>query len=202
MNSKVSKVFVTTSALLVIFSSSALPVFAKEGGFFGNFMNRFENRKDNFQDHQDKVKERHEENQASREASKGAKREDHIKRLKEVFTKILNRMTLALERLINIQGRIENRITKLESEGKDVSTAKSALDVAKIKKAAAQAAIDTAKANIGGIDTSSTTRETVLTSVANIKNAKRALQDYHRSLKDVVKILRGLSGKEATKSAK
>ncbi|MBI2594135.1 hypothetical protein HYW39_00375 [Candidatus Curtissbacteria bacterium] len=128
--------------------------------------------------------------------------EQRIRRLKQVFTRVLDRFKAALGRLDRIVGKIERRIAKLNDRGVDTQAASAALEGCQGKKAAAQGAIDQAGPQIEAIDpTSTNVRETIKTSVEAMRSAKRAIRDYHKCLVEVTRILRAAKPKEGTRSA-
>lgn len=138
-----------------------------------------------------------------RVASKQADlRQDHIKRLKQVFTNILGRFRAALSRLDKIVDKLEARINKLNDMGVNTTNASAKLASCNAKKTAAEAAIDASVAEIAEIDeTSTNARGTVHTSVDALKRAKGAIRDYHKCLVDVTRMLRASYPKEGTGSA-
>lgn len=125
-----------------------------------------------------------------------------IERIKNVFDRILDRFAAALGRLDKIVARIESRIDKLAAGGVDTAAAAAALVDCEAEKAAAQGAIEDAKAAIDAIDLASVNvRGAVQTSVAEVRSGKRTLQAYHKCLVNVNRTLKASIPKEATESA-
>lgn len=154
---------------------------------------------------QEKAQLRQEKKDELREkiATKTAQlRKEQVEKLKQVFARILDRFGAALTRLDRIVGKLERRMDKLSQRGVDTQKAKSALEGCQSKKAIAEAAIADSRTKVEAIDANSATvRETVHTSVEALRNAKKAIRDYHKCLVDVVKILKVTKPKEGTTSA-
>lgn len=131
-------------------------------------------------------------------------RQRAVDTIKTVFVAILSRFDAALLRLDNIASRMASRIDKLTARGINTSAAQAALLQAETAGANAKQAIDKAKADVGAIDSSSTTvRQAVQVAVNSVKAAKSALKVYQTALVSVLKDLKAAAGlKEGSTSAK
>ena len=124
-----------------------------------------------------------------------------IERIKAIFTTILDRMIAAFERLDKIVARINSRIAKLEGRGLDMTAPKAVLANCSDEKTATIGAINDAKAALSAIDpTSVAVRDAVQTANSAMRTGKRALQNYHKCLVNVIITLKALLPKEATGS--
>lgn len=72
--------------------------------------------------------------------------EERAERIEQFFNQMVGKFEVALERLEKFADRIEARIAAAASEGKDVSKARSELEVARIKIKEAAAELESAKA--------------------------------------------------------
>lgn len=125
-----------------------------------------------------------------------------VEKIKAVFARILERMASALDRLDKIVAKINSRIAKLKEKGVDTTAAEAAVAACSEEKIAASTAIDSAKAKIAAIDSTSTqVRNAVHTANTAMRSGKRALQNYHKCLVSVIRTLRASLPKEATGSA-
>jgi Skp family chaperone for outer membrane proteins len=116
-------------------------------------------------------------------------------RLVKFNQNIKERFDAAIERLEQLAGRIDSRIAKMETENKDVKTAKDLMVVAKLK-------IETAKTSIAGIDleagviasSTATSTSAFKADFEKLKNqvekAKNDIRSAHSSLIDVVNSLK------------
>jgi len=125
-----------------------------------------------------------------------------INNIKRIFGQILDRMMAALNRLDKIVARIESRIAKLKTRGVNTTAAEAALAACADEKTAAAGAINDAKSKVAALDPASVTvRDAVQQANGSVRLAKRAVQDYHKCLVNVIRTLRASVPKEATGSA-
>jgi len=140
-----------------------------------------------------------EERLATREAQI---KERTVSRIKHVFANILNRFNAALARLDKIAQRIATRIDKLKAKGVDTSAAEAALLRAEQKGSAAALAIANAKTQIAAIDTSLPVKDAVHSAINSVRDAKKALKDYHKALVEAIRQLKAANAlREGTESA-
>ncbi len=131
-------------------------------------------------------------------------RQKTVSGIKAVFENILSRFDTALLRLDNIANRIASRLDKLSAGGVNTSAAQAALLNAENLGASAKKSIDKAKSDVAAIDASSATvRDAVHTAVASVRDAKVALQSYHKSLVTALRNLKSLNNsKEGSSGAR
>jgi hypothetical protein len=115
---------------------------------------------------------------------------------------LVEHLNFALENLLNIRGRIEDRIIKNEAAGRDMTEAKSKLIIADKKLSDAQTAVDVLAAlTVSNRDTSvtaeaSTTVEIELTKPRQVgDSAIKAVKDARDALKKVIEAIAKNSGK-------
>ncbi len=108
---------------------------------------------------------------------------------------LVKQLTLTLENLANIRSRVNERITKLESEGKSMTEAKAALAIADDKLAKAKTAVDSLS-SLSAPTTANTSAaaaadaEVELTKPRQIGDAAiKAVKEARDALKAVVKII-------------
>ncbi len=107
---------------------------------------------------------------------------------------LVKQLTLTLDNLTNIKGRISERISVLEGEGKDMTDAKSALTVAEGKLAVARTAVDAlakyVPVNSNGAAVESATADVELAKPRQIGDeAIKAVKDARDAFKEVVKYI-------------
>lgn len=125
-------------------------------------------------------------------------RQDIMKKMKQdVFElrkkALVNQLTTSLENMANIRLRISERITKLESEGKNMTEAKAALATADDKIAKAKVAVNAFAAlnvTVGSTGSASSTTEVELTKPRQLGDAAiKAVKDARDALKLVIKFI-------------
>ena len=141
------------------------------------------------------------ENIATRQAQN---RQRAVERIKTVFGKILVRADAALVRLDKIADKIASRIDKLKAKGVNTSSAEAKLAQAEAMGAAAANAINDAKLKVEAIDSSSSSvRDAVHAASQAVRDAKKALFDYHKALVAVLRELKAsIDLREGTNGAK
>lgn len=177
--------------------------------------------KDSIRERLDEIKERaKEQKQNIREEAKEKKEElkdlrdesrDKVyanvkNKLSKFLRTITKRFEAAIERLRKLAGRIESRIAKLESEGKNMTEAKGLLDTAKIKinlAASSTAALKLEAQGLLASSTASTTASTTLRTAfkdlqEEMKEVKNDIKEAHASLVDVIKSLKPGRNKATT----
>lgn len=191
-----------------IFAFSLTPVFAQSssgesrGGVSARLEQLRENREEFRQVKQDIKSQIGLNGKVASEAA--GLRQKTVSAIKVVFENILSRFDAALLRLDNIASRIASRLDKLSAVGVNTSVAQTALINAESLGANAKKSIDKAKSDVAAIDASSTTvRDAVHKAVASVKDAKTALQAYHKSLVSAFKNLKAVNNsKEGSQGAK
>ncbi len=125
-------------------------------------------------------------------------REDIMKKMKQdVFElrkkALVNQLTISLENIANIRLRLSERITRLESEGKNMTEAKAALATADDKIAKAKVAVNAFAAlnvTVGSTGSASSTTEVELTKPRQLGDAAiKAVKDARDALKLVIKFI-------------
>ncbi|MEK7463781.1 MAG: hypothetical protein AAB610_01530 [Patescibacteria group bacterium] len=126
---------------------------------------------------------------------------------------LVEHLNFALENLLNIRGRINERIIKVETEGRDMTEAKAQLIIADKKLADARIAVDAlgtlniSTGNTSAAAEASTTAEIELTKPRQVGDAAiRAVKDARDAFKKVVgaiakKMSRGKGNGTATSTA-
>lgn len=201
------------SALLIllagsIFAFSLTPVFAQSsfgeerGGVSARLEMLREKRQEFRQEIRQNVKSQVGLNGKLASGAAGLKQKT-VSGIKAVFENILSRFDAALLRLDKIANRIASRIDKLSAGGVSTSAAQTALINAENLGANAKKSIDKAKSDVAAIDATSTTvRDAVHIAVGSVKEAKTALQAYHKSLVSVLRNLKAVNKpKEGSQSA-
>ena len=117
---------------------------------------------------------------------------------------LVEHLNFALENLGNIRDRINERINKLDAEGKDTSSAEAKLSIADTKIASAKISID-ALAELDGDSVSATatsTAEVELSKPRQVGDAAiKAVKDARDALKEVIQEIVKLVGKGRTMNA-
>jgi len=119
---------------------------------------------------------------------------------------LVKQLTITLDNLTNIKGRISERISTLEGEGKDMANAKSALAVAEEKLAKARTAVDAlakyVPVNSNGAAVESATADVELAKPRQIGDeAIKAVKEARDAFKEVVKYIAPEKKAEVTPSA-
>lgn len=127
-------------------------------------------------------------------------REDMRKKLAEGLRarllKSLSRIDVALDRLENINRRVETRITKLESAGINPITSKELLIIAKSKNLVARTAVSDARSALSAATISTSTDTGALKDI--LKTAETSAKEAHKATTEAVSSLQGLSDKAST----
>jgi hypothetical protein len=161
------------------------------------------------------MKQKAEDRRGEIEQKKKEFQSDMQNRMKEIMKKqgerVIKRLEAALERLGNIAGRIDSRITKQNEQGADTAKAKADLVIAQAKIDAAKAKLDAAKIAIAGIlaetgTVATTTPGTIMSGkILLIKEQVRivetALKEAHKALVLTITDLKGKKGGAATTTA-
>ena len=156
----------------------------------------FERRLDELRQKRDDLRER----VATRQAQN---RQNVVSRIKTVFGNILSRFDAAMARLDKLADRIASRIDKLKERGVDTSIAEAKLAEAEKAGLAANSAINNAKLAVEAIDASSVSvKDAVHAATPAVKDAKKALFDYHKALVAVLRELKAAASlREGTNGA-
>lgn len=163
----------------------------------------------------EKIEDRRGEIKDKRDELKSQVKEKRMMMFKKQSERVLHRLEAALERLTNIAGRIDSRITKLGEKGVDVSKAKADMIIAKTKIEAARVKLSEAKVAILAIinDTAVTTDGSAEEAARGAKMkliqeqahaVQEALKEAHKALVLAVTDLKGKSegkGVRATTTA-
>lgn len=136
--------------------------------------------------------------------------------IKKQGERVIKRLEAALDRLTNVAGRIDSRITKLGEKGINTTKAKADLAIAKTKIDAAKVKLDAAKTAIAAIISgsgtvaSSTPSGDMLGSMMSgkimlikeqVQGVETALKDAHQALVVAITDLKGKSAEEGKRDA-
>ena len=137
------------------------------------------------------IKDTKEELQGKRQTFKEDMRKKLAEGLRMRILKSLSRIDESLNRLENINRRVETRIAKLEASGINPITSKELLIVAKSKHVIARTAVSNARLAISEATISTSTDTGALKD--RLKNAEISTKDAHQATVEAVTSLQGLS---------
>lgn len=167
---------------------------------------REEFRKEVVQKHEElrkEIKSKHEEfKQKAQERKDELKKkigEERARRVEDFFTRMANKLSLAIERLDKLADRIESRLDKISESGKDVSILETKLENARTSITSAQKALEDAKAKFTELAQNDNPKEAFPQVRELISQVSGAVKSAHAALVDVIgSIKRGRLDETAT----
>lgn len=127
-------------------------------------------------------------------ANKNVAKQQIVTRVAALTNRMLDRANDALLRLDGIWARVLTRIDKFKAAGKDVSSLAGWIQQVQDKRKLAADAIEKAKFSLITIDISASPKNDVKSFINLFKEVKKALKDYHESIKTVITNIKGMSG--------
>ncbi len=123
------------------------------------------------------------------------------KRVADFNQRMLVRFDASINRLENIASRLDSRLGKLAKDGQDVTDFRIALDVAKSKIALAKTSLSEVKTALEAVAVSETPKTDFEMARGKLDAIKDAIKQAHAALVDVIKSIKGSSGKEKSGSS-
>ncbi len=185
----------------------------RDGSIFGNVKSRILERRDidaedndnNFKkrrvkslnsqrsdiDGDDTIRENRRKERADGKVGRDEKsKERRLERVSRFLANINRKMNSAVSRLEKLSERIESRINKFEERGLDMTDAKQLLDTAKNDVKIAGESINTTVERARNAFETNISRDTFGGIVSELSKTKEVLKTAHRSLVEVIKIMR------------
>lgn len=136
--------------------------------------------------------EKRDERIASREAKLDARKQTIVDRILALARRMLERAHRRIERLDNIWARIESRIEKIKTSGKDVSSLDPLVSDVKTKHQAALDAITTAETKLQALVGTNDPKAAVAAFRDSFKTVKDAIKAYHQAIVAVIRKMKEL----------
>ncbi len=142
--------------------------------------------------------QRQDERKITQTEKREVRKEEIVQRMVKRGQMLTERWKKRLQRLDDIFTRIKARIDKFKAAGKDTSSLDGLVATAKSKHDAAAAAIDKAGTTISSLTGTDKPQDATKTFVDSAQAVERALKDYHASLVEIIRSMKGMS--EGTKT--
>lgn len=140
-----------------------------------------------------------EERMASRAARLDERKQAIVERVLAMGRRMLKRATHHLQNLDHIWGRVQTRMDKMKTNGKDLSSLDSMVADVKTKQQAGSEAISSAQSALNSLEGTNEPKTAVQTFHDKYKTVIESLRAYHASIVTVIRSLKGMSGPETTK---
>lgn len=154
---------------------------------------KFQERIENLQQKRQEIQQNVEEKVASRQARLDSRRQTIVNRILAHARRMLNRADNILARMDRIWAKVESRMTKFETEGKDLSGLTDLVTEVSAKRQEAVTAISSAQTALAALEGSNEPKSAVEAFRQNYKTLKDAFKAYHQAIVDVINSLKGMS---------
>lgn len=134
------------------------------------------------------------EKRATRAARLDARRQVIVNRILAHARKMLNRADNMLVRMDRIWTKVESRMEKFKTAGKDFSSLNDLVIQVGTMRQAAITATTSAQTALSALEGSNDPKSAVVAFRQNFKDVKDAFKAYKRSIVDVINSLKGMSG--------
>lgn len=130
--------------------------------------------------------------------NKAAAKQQIVKRVATLASRMLDRANDSLLRLDGIWSRVQARIEKFKAAGKDVSSLAGFTQQVDAKRTAAADAISGARPTLNTIENSTSPKTSAKSFIDMFKKVKTAIKDYHQAINTVITNIKGMSSQTGT----